>query len=98
LNLQCYKFLYICGNHSSILSRLDRNFQDLEIRRAFTVFQLLTVLQETRHSLIFIEHDPLLWEDATGMIEYISKSMSETAKDAAVLLYLPGSDPFLEVS
>jgi len=28
LDLQRYKVLYICGNHSSILSRLDRRFQD----------------------------------------------------------------------
>jgi DNA polymerase I len=38
LNLQRFKVLYTCGNYSSILSRLDRKFQDLEIRRAFTVF------------------------------------------------------------
>jgi DNA polymerase I len=33
-------------------------FQDLEIRRAFTVFQLMTILEEARHNLIIIEHDP----------------------------------------
>jgi DNA polymerase I len=44
LNLQRFKFLFICGNYSSVLSRLDRRFQDLEIRRAFTVFQLMTIL------------------------------------------------------
>jgi hypothetical protein len=64
-----FKFLYVCGNHSSILSNLDRRFQDLEIRRAFTDFQLMTILEETRHSLIFIEHDLLLYEDAIGMID-----------------------------
>jgi hypothetical protein len=64
LNLQRFKVLYICGNYSSVLSRLDRRFQDLEIRRAFTVFQLMTILEESRHSLIIIEHDPLLYEDA----------------------------------
>jgi hypothetical protein len=31
LDLQRYKVLYICGNHSSILSRLERRFQDLDI-------------------------------------------------------------------
>ena len=46
LNLQRYKVLYICGNYSGILSKLDRRFQDLEIRRTFTVFQLMTVLEE----------------------------------------------------
>jgi DNA polymerase I len=43
LNLQRYKVLYISGNYSRILSRLDRNFTDLEIRRAFTSFQLMTI-------------------------------------------------------
>jgi hypothetical protein len=52
---------------------LDRRFQDLEIRRAFTVFQLMTILEEARHSLIVIEHDPLLYEDAQEMVEYVSK-------------------------
>jgi len=56
------------------LSRLDRRFQDLEIRRAFTVFQLMTILEEARHSLIVIEHDPMLYEDAEGMVEYVSQA------------------------
>ena len=34
LNLQRFKVLYICGNYSGILSKLDRRFQALEIRRA----------------------------------------------------------------
>jgi hypothetical protein len=40
-SLQRYKILYICGNYSRILSRLDRNFTELEVRRAFIVFQLI---------------------------------------------------------
>ena len=64
LNLQRFKVLYICGNYSSVLSRSDRRFQDLEIRRAFTVFQLMTILEEAHRSLIIIEHDPMFYEDA----------------------------------
>ncbi|MGD0952725.1 MAG: hypothetical protein ABR985_10100 [Methanotrichaceae archaeon] len=96
LNLQQFKVLYICGNYSSILSRLDRRFQDLDIRRAFTVFQLMTILEEARHSLIVIEHDPMLYEDAQGMVEYVSQGLHDAAKEAAVLLYSPGTDTFLE--
>lgn len=96
LNLQRFKVLYICGNYSSVLSRLDRRFQDLEIRRAFTVFQLMTILEEARHSLIVIEHDPMLYEDAQEMVEYVSQGLHEAAKEAAVLLYSPGTDTFLE--
>jgi len=32
-NLQRYKILYVTGNYSSILSKLDRNLTELEIRR-----------------------------------------------------------------
>ena len=96
LNLQRFKVLYICGNHSSILSKLDRKFVDLEIRRAFTVFQLMTILEEARHSLILVAHDPLLYENAQEMTEYISRGMSDAAKEATVLLYSPGTDTFLE--
>jgi hypothetical protein len=96
LNLQRYKVLYICGNYSTILSRLDRRFQALEIRRAFTVFQLMTILEEARSTLIFIKHDSLLYEDATGMVGLVSQAMSDAAKEAAVLLYSPGTDTFLE--
>jgi hypothetical protein len=46
LNLQRHKVIYICGNYSSILSKLDRRVEALEIRRAFTVFQFMTVLEE----------------------------------------------------
>jgi len=43
LELQHYKILFICGNRSSILSQLNRNFTELEVRRANTLFQLITI-------------------------------------------------------
>jgi hypothetical protein len=74
LNLQRYKIHHIIGNYSLILRRIHRKFQALETRRAFTVFQLMTILEEARHSLIIIEHDPLLYEDAREMTEYVSQA------------------------
>jgi hypothetical protein len=96
LNLQRFKVLYVTGNSSAILSRLDRRFKAMEIRRGFTVFQLMTILEEAHHSLILIEHDPLLYEDAREMTEYVSHALCDAAKEAAVLLYAPGIDPFFE--
>jgi hypothetical protein len=32
----------------------------------------MTVLEEARHTQIIIEHDPLLYEDAAGMIDLAS--------------------------
>ncbi|MDM7933858.1 MAG: hypothetical protein QUS08_00535, partial [Methanothrix sp.] len=40
--------------------------------------------------------DPLLYEDAREMTEYVSRALMEAAKEAAVLLYAPGADPYFE--
>ncbi|MFZ2473368.1 MAG: hypothetical protein WAW52_15670 [Methanothrix sp.] len=36
LNLQRYKVLFVSGNYSRILSRLNRNVTELDVCRAFT--------------------------------------------------------------
>lgn len=96
LNLQRFNVIYVSGNYSSILSSLDRRFEALEVRRAFTVFQLMTILEENCHTIVIIEHDPLLYEDAQEMTEYVSHAMREASNEAAVLLYAPGADPYFE--
>ena len=52
----------------------------------------MTILEEARHSLIVIE----LYEDAQGMVEYVSQGLHDAAKEATVLLYSAGTDTFLE--
>lgn len=96
LDLQRYKVLYISGNYSRILSRLNRNFTELEIRRAFTSFQLMTILEENHHSFLIVEHDPLLYEDAEEMVEYVAQAMKQTSREATVLLYAPVLDPHIQ--
>jgi len=96
LTLQRYKILFICGNYSRILSRLDRNFTELEVRRAFTSFQLMTILEENHHSFLIVEHDPLLYEDASEMIEYVAQALRQTSREATILLYAPAQDPHLQ--
>jgi DNA polymerase I len=96
LNLQRYKILYVCGNSSRILSRLDRNFTELEVRRAFTSFQLMTILQENRHTFLIVEHDPMLYEDAGEMVEYVAQALKQTSREATILLYAPALDPHIE--
>jgi hypothetical protein len=71
LELQRYKILFISGNYSRILNRLNRNFTELEVRRANTLFQLMTIMEENHHSFLIVEHDPLLYEDAEKrVVEY----------------------------
>ena len=96
LNLQRYKVLFVGGNYSRILSKLDRNFTELDVRRAFTSFQLITILDENHHSFLIVEHDPMLYEDAEHMVEYVAQHMRQTSSEATVLLYAPALDPHLQ--
>ncbi len=96
LTLQRYKILYICGNYSRVLSRLDRNFTELDVRRSFTSFQLMTILEENHHSFLIVEHDPMLYEDASEMVEYVAQAFRQTSREATVLLYSPALDPHLQ--
>ncbi len=82
LTLQRYKILFICDNYSRILSRLDRNFTELEIRRAFTSFQLMTIMEENHHSFLIVEH--------------VAQALKQTSREATILLYAPALDPHLQ--
>ena len=33
----------------------------------------MTVLEENHHSFLIIEHDPMLYEDAKEMVEYVAQ-------------------------
>jgi hypothetical protein len=95
-HLQRYKILFIWGNYSSILSRLDRRFTELEVRRAFTSFQLKTILDENHHSFLIVEHDALLYEDAKEMVEYVAQALKQTPREATIMLYSPALDSHLQ--
>lgn len=96
LNLQRHRVLFVSGNYSRILSRLSRNITELDVRRAFTCFQLMTILEENHHSFLIVEHDPLLYEDASEMVEYIAQHLRQTSREATVLVYSPALDSHLE--
>jgi hypothetical protein len=94
--LQRLQVLYVSGNYSRILDKLDRRFIDLDVRRAFTAYQLMTILKEAYQTLIIIEHDPSLFEDAGVMAEYVGQALKEASENSAVLLYSPRTDRYLE--
>jgi hypothetical protein len=48
----------VTGNYSAVLSRLGRRFEDLEIRRGFTVFQIMIIPDEHRRNFLIMKHDP----------------------------------------
>ena len=93
---QHLQVLYVSGNYSRILDKLDRRFTELDVRRAFTAYQLLTILKEAYQTLIILEHDPSLFEDVSEMAEYVGHALKEASEGSAVLLYSPWTDRHLE--
>ena len=73
-----FLFLFLCGNYSRILSRINRTSSNFEIRRPFTADQLLTALKEAGHTVIFIEHDPTLFDGADRLLALRVKAYSHT--------------------
>ena len=65
--LSRFLFLYVCGNYSRLLTGIRRRSAHFEVRRAFTAFQLLTILREAHHTILFVEHDPSLYDDAGSL-------------------------------
>jgi DNA polymerase I len=43
-----------------------------------------------------VEHDPLLYEDAGEMVEYLAQALKQTSREATILLYAPALDPHLQ--
>lgn len=91
-DLQRYLFLFVSGNYSRILSGVHRTAMHFDVRRAFTAHQLFTVLTEAAHSVIFVEHDPTLYDGAWDMLTPVSEALSECSRDAMVILYSPTPD------
>ena len=50
----------------------------------------MTILEENHHSFLIVEHDPLLYEDAGEMVEYLAQALKQTSREATILLYSPG--------
>lgn len=87
-----FLFLFLCGNYSRILSRLDRTSSNFEIRRPFTADQLLTALKEAGHTVIFIEHDPTLFDGADRLLAPVAAALRDAGREALVILYSPAMD------
>jgi DNA polymerase I len=90
--LQRFMFLFVSGSCSRLLSGIGRTSTRFDIRRAFTSHQLLGILQDAYHTVVFIEHDGTLYDGAPEMLEPVSAAMGELARSALVILYTPRRD------
>jgi hypothetical protein len=89
------RVLYVCGNYSRFLSRIDRQCPDFGIQRAFTVHQLLTILGEADQHLVIIEHDATLYDDAPDLAGQVSHACTDLAQAATVIVLARTLDPVL---
>jgi hypothetical protein len=94
-DLQRFLFLFVCGNYSRLLSGISRMSGNFEIRRAFTAHQLFTILKEASHTIVFVEHDPTMFDGAEKMVIPVAGALRDVGREALVILYTPSMDrPF----
>jgi hypothetical protein len=87
-----FLFLFVCGNYSRLISHIGRTSSNFEVRRPFTADQLLTVIKEAGHTVIFIEHDPTLFDSAERLIIPVGEALKDAGHEALVVLYSPAMD------
>ena len=45
---------------------------------------------------MIVEHDPMLYEDAGEMVEYLAQALKQNFREATILLYAPALAPHLQ--
>ena len=91
-----YLFLYLAGNTSGLLPALAKRHGNIEVRRVASPGQLAVEIRASRHSILFVGHDPSLYacEEDTASVAHALKGASE---GAVVVLYAQGADPWFDL-
>lgn len=90
--LDRFLFLFVCGNYSRLISHIGRESANFEVRRPFTADQFLAVINESAHTIIFIEHDGSLFDGAERLLLPAGSALREAGREALVILYSPVMD------
>ncbi len=91
-NADLQRFLYISGSDSHLLSCIKRSAGNIEICRVFTARQLFALLQEVGNSVVFLEHDPAVFDGAEEMIPQVGSILRHLGRESLVVLYAPSPD------
>jgi hypothetical protein len=90
-----YLFLYLAGNTSGILPALTKRPGNMDIRRVVSPGQLAAEVRGARHSIIFVEHDPSLYDSAEDTAS-VAHALKRASENAVVVLYAPRADPWFD--
>lgn len=91
-DLQHFLFLYVSGHYSLLLSSISWSSKNFEVRRAFAVHQLFTIVKETEYTVVLLGHDPTLFTGAETMMPQIAGMLKEAGREPLVILHAPSSD------
>jgi DNA polymerase I len=91
-NADLQRFLYVSGRYSRLLSLIKRSAGNTEVRRACTARQLFVLLQGVCHTVVFLEHDPAVFDGAEEMIPYVGGILRDISRESLVVLYTPSVD------
>ena len=91
-----YLFLYLAGNTSGILPALTKRPGNMEIRRTCLPGQLAAEIRESRHSILFVEHDPSHYDNAEDAAS-VAHTLKVASEGAIVVLYTPRADPWFDL-
>ncbi len=91
-----YLFLYLAGTTSGILPALAKRPGTMEVRRTLSPGHLAAEIRASRHSILFVEHDPSLYasEEEAASVAHALKGASE---GAVVVLYTPRADRWFDL-
>jgi hypothetical protein len=87
-----YTTTLIGGNYSRLVNGFNRVTTNFSVRRAFTAHSLMTILQENFHSIVILEHDSSMYDDAGEVKRVIPHAMKDISRDAIFVLYAPKMD------
>lgn len=90
--LRKYLLLYVCGGTSRLLPALTCRSPDFEVRQALTAGQIPAIVAGSRHTLIFVEHDPSLYEGAGAVTGEVGRVLHEAGMCGMVVLYASRED------
>ena len=90
--LDRYTSLLVSGNFSRLLNGINRTSGNFEIQRAFTIHQLLTILRKNDRSILIVEHDPTIYDDADFTKRLIPPTMKDISRNSIFILYAPAMD------
>jgi hypothetical protein len=91
-----YLFLYLAGNRSGILPALTKRPGNMEVRRVVSPGQLAAEIRAARQSVLFIEHDPTLYDSVEDAAS-VAHALKGASEGAVVVLYTPRADPWFDL-